>query len=239
MTARVGRMLGIAVCVCFLTGLVSHLHQHPISWLPLPPSPSWGYQVTQGAHVAFGIGCIPLVLVKLFSVYPLLLQWPPVRGLKHGLERLSVAILVSCMLFEVTTGMLNTEQWYPWRFFFPAAHYAVAWALVGSIMLHLAVKADVIRDALRARLDDQRDVPDDPNGLSRRGLLLTTVGAVGAVTLVTIGQTLPGLGRIALLAPRRPDIGPQGMPVNRTATAAAVGPLASAGSWRLEVARNL
>ncbi|GAA4356020.1 molybdopterin-dependent oxidoreductase [Angustibacter luteus] len=235
MTARVGRALGIAVGVCFVTGMISHLHQHPVGWLPLPPNPTWGYQVTQGAHVAFGIACVPLVLVKLFSVYPLLLQWPPVSGLKHALERLSVAVLVSCMLFEVTTGILNTVQWYPWSFFFPAAHYAVAWALVGSILLHLAVKADVIAAALRTSLDDARATPDDPVGLSRRGLLLATTGAVGAVTLVTIGQTLPGLGRLALLAPRRPDVGPQGLPVNRTATAAGVRDLAVADSWRLEV----
>lgn len=228
-------MLGISVGVCFVTGMISHLHQHPVGWLPLPPSPAWGYQVTQGAHVAFGIACVPLVLVKLFSVYPLLLQWPPVRGLKHGLERLSVAVLVSCMLFEVTTGILNTVQWYPWSFFFPAAHYAIAWALVGSILLHLAAKADVIASALRTGLDDPRTVPDDPDGLTRRGLLLATMASVGAVTLVTIGQTLPGLGRLALLAPRRPDIGPQGLPVNRTATAARVRDLAAADSWRLVV----
>ena len=58
-TARVGRMLGIAVGVCFVTGMISHLHQHPVGWLPLPPNPAWGYQVTQGAHVAFGIAVRP------------------------------------------------------------------------------------------------------------------------------------------------------------------------------------
>jgi DMSO/TMAO reductase YedYZ molybdopterin-dependent catalytic subunit len=61
------------------------------------------------------------------------------------------------------------------------------------------------------------------------------VASVGAVTVVTIGQTLPGLGRLALLAPRRPDIGPQGLPVNRTATAAGVRDLAAADSWRLVI----
>ena len=35
LVARLGSALGIAILVCFLTGLLSHLHQHPISWLSL------------------------------------------------------------------------------------------------------------------------------------------------------------------------------------------------------------
>lgn len=231
-TARVGRALGIAVGVCFVTGLISHLHQHPVPWLPIPPAPSWGYRFTQGLHVATGLACVPLVLVKLFSVYPLLLQWPPVRGLRHALERLSVAVLVAAMLFEVTTGVLNTVQWYPWGFFFPAAHHAVAWVLAGSVLLHLSLKADRIREGLRARLDDG---PAPAGTLTRRGLLLATAAAVGTVTLVSVGQTVPGLSRLALLAPRRPRIGPQGVPVNRTADQARVRDLALDPAWVLVV----
>lgn len=255
-TARVGSWLGAAVLICFLTGLVSHLHQHPISWLPIPPDPAWGFRLTQGLHVATGIATVPLVLVKLFSVYPRLLTWPPVRSVSHGLERLSIAALVGAMLFEIVTGLLNVAELYPWTFFFPRAHYAVAWVLVGSLMLHIAVKAPVIREALRRRLDDPDDHPDDdaggrpdavaetgdqvpagsPDGsLTRRGLLVTTASAVGVVTAVTVGQTVPALSRIALLAPRRPDIGPQGFPVNRTAGAARVTGPATDEGWRLLV----
>ncbi len=230
--ARVGRVLGVAVTLCFATGLVSHLHQHPVRWLPLSPEPAWGYQLSQGLHVATGLACVPLVLVKLFAVYPRLLEWPPVRSLPHALERVSVAALVGAMLFEVTTGVLNTVQWYPWPFFFPAAHYAVAWVLVGALLVHLAVKAPVISAALRARLDDDED---GPSALTRRGLLVATAAAVGTVTLVTVGQTVPGLGRLALLAPRRPDVGPQHLPVNRTAAAAQVAELATSPEWVLEV----
>jgi DMSO/TMAO reductase YedYZ molybdopterin-dependent catalytic subunit len=236
-TARVGRALGIAVTICFVTGLISHLHQHPVGLLPLPPSPAWGYRVTQGLHVATGIAAVPLVVVKLFSVYPKLLEWPPVRSLTHALERLSVAVLVGAMLFELVTGLLNVAQWYPWGFFFPAAHWAVAWALVGAILLHLAVKLPVIVEALHRKPSEPDavsvHVPD--GGLTRRGLLTTTAVAVGAVTLVTVGQTLPGLGPLALLAPRRPDDGPQGVPVNRTSLAAAVRDAALHPGWQLAV----
>ncbi len=229
-TARVGRALGVAVTVCLATGLLSHLHQHPVGWLPIPPAPAWGYRFTQGLHVAAGIGCVPLVLVKLFSVYPRLLEWPPVRSVRHALERLSVAVLVASMLFEIVTGLLNVAQWYPWAFFFPRAHYAMAWALGGAVLLHLAVKWPVIVEALRRRLDDGPQA-----ALSRRDLLRGTALATGAVTVVTIGQTFPGLGRLALLAPRRPDVGPQGLPVNRTADSAQVRGLATAAGWALDV----
>jgi hypothetical protein len=174
-TARVGRALGIAVTVCLVTGLISHLHQHPIGWLPLPPYPSWGYRLSQGLHVATGTICVPLVLVKLFSVYPRLLEWPPARSVSHALERLSVAVLVASMLFELSTGLLNAAQWYPWGFSFPRAHFAVAWALVGAMLLHLAVKWPVILDALRQRLD----TPD--SALTRPEQPAAGQGGIGGV----------------------------------------------------------
>lgn len=229
-TARVGRVLGIAVAVCFATGLLSHLHQNPVSWLPIPPSPAWGYRVTQGLHVASGLVCIPLVLVKLFSVYPRLFERPAVRSVAHGLERAAIAVLVAAMLFELASGVTNVAQWYPFGFFFPAAHYAVAWALVGALLVHLAVKAPVIVEALRDRLSDE----EEP-GLSRRGLLVATAASATTLTLVTAGQTVPGLSGLTLLAPRRPDIGLQGVPVNKTARAGQVLDLATAPDWALAV----
>ena len=87
-TARVGRVLGIAIGICFLTGLLSHYQYQPWSWLPEPASPVWAYRVTQGLHVATGTATIPLLLVKLWSVYPNLFRWPPVRSVKHAVERL-------------------------------------------------------------------------------------------------------------------------------------------------------
>ena len=77
--ARVGRWLGICFGIAFLTGLVSHYAQNPTQPIPFPTSPAWGYRLTQGLHVTTGIACIPLLLVKLWSVLPLL-----VRGLPSG-----------------------------------------------------------------------------------------------------------------------------------------------------------
>lgn len=143
----IGRWLGSAFAVCFVTGLVSHFMQHPPDWLAnhIPSRPSWGYRLTQGLHVASGIAAIPLLLAKLWAVYPRLFERPPLRSVKHALERLSIAVLVAGAVFELATGLLNTAQWYPWPFSFVPVHYAVAWLVVGALVLHLAVKAPEIR----------------------------------------------------------------------------------------------
>ncbi|MEO8889004.1 MAG: molybdopterin-binding protein, partial [Jatrophihabitantaceae bacterium] len=93
--ARVGRVLGICFAICFVTGVLSHYQYQPWSWLPEPATPAWGYRLTQGVHVITGITSIPLLLVKLWAVYPKLFEWPPARSLVHALERISIAVLVS------------------------------------------------------------------------------------------------------------------------------------------------
>ena len=224
-TARLGRWLGIAFATCFVTGLISHYLQHPPSWLTAVPSrPVWGYRLSQGIHVATGIACVPLLLAKLWAVSPKLWSWPPVRSLLHGLERLSILALVAAAIFEVVSGLLNVVQWYPWSFYFPRVHYYVGYVAIGSIALHIAVKAPVIAQALGRRV---------PDGDGRRGFLIAVGAAVATVTVVTVGQTLRPLAPLALLAPRRPDIGPQGLPVNRTAAGARMTPVTAA--YRLAV----
>lgn len=228
--ARIGRWLGTAFATCFVTGLISHYLQQPPSWLTVPSRPVWGYRLSQGIHVATGIATVPLLLAKLWTVSPRLWSWPPVRSVLHGLERLSILVLVAAALFEVATGLINVVQWYPWSFYFPRVHYYVAWVAIGSILLHVAVKAPEIAEGLRTRREQA------PGGLSRRGFLLAVGGAVAAVTVLTVGQTLRPLSPLALLAPRRPDIGPQGLPVNRTAEGAKVERLARDPAYRLVVA---
>ena len=60
--------------------------------------------------------------------------------------------------------------------------------------------------------------------MSRRGFMRVTYATTGVVTLLTAGQTIGPLKDLALLAPRRPDIGPQQLPVNRTASQARITP---------------
>jgi DMSO/TMAO reductase YedYZ molybdopterin-dependent catalytic subunit len=231
-TARVGLAIGVAVAVCFLTGLISHFIQHPQPWFFWPTRPVWLYRVTQGLHVISGIAAIPLLVVKLWSVWPKLFERPILGGPVRALERLSILVLVASMLFQLSTGLLNTAQWYAFEFFFTTSHYAMAWVAAGAIVVHIGVKLPVIRRALGEPLDEVAG--GGSVGPSRRTVLVGTGLAVALATVVTAGQTIPWLRKVSVLAPRSGE-GPQGVPVNRSAAAARVLRSARAPDYRLTV----
>ena len=253
-TARIGRVLGIALGVCFVTGLLSHYQYHPWSWLPEPASPVFLYRITQGVHVATGTASIPLLLIKLWSVYPNLFRWPPARTIVHALDRFSVTALVPSALVELFTGFFNALNWYPWPWSFVPVHRFLAYVLIGSILLHIAVKLPDIKYGLSVRVADGdvlSEVPWDANpvshsnagqvpppptpGISRRGVLAATGAGIGIVVATSVGQTITPLRRFGLLAIRQSNKGPQGVPVNRTADQAKVVELATSPTWTLQV----
>lgn len=233
--AVLGMALGIAFVTCFLTGLYSHFAQHPldVGFFSMPASPGWLYRFTQGLHVAAGIAAIPLLLAKLWTIFPLLLTMPPVRSVAHAVERLALIPLVAGSLFQLFSGLSNTARWYPWGFSFPVAHYWTAWIVIGALITHIGAVWTVSRRALgpegRARKEPAGD------GISRRGLFAAVGAAVGVVTLTTIGQTVRPLKSLAVLAPRKPDVGPQGIPVNKTAAGARVAAAAQDANYVLVV----
>jgi hypothetical protein len=229
-TARLGVWLGIAFLLCFVTGLLSHAVQKPPSWFVWPAAPVDLYRITQGIHVLAGVAAIPLLLAKLWSVYPKLFARPLIRSLPHALERLSILVLSGAAFFELATGIFNAAQNYLWGFYFPAAHYAVAWLAAGSVLLHVAIKLPVVRRGL-AKLE-----PGEPTqpGMSRRAFLRTSYLAAGVAVVATAGVTVPALRNVSPLA-WRSDRGPQGLPVNRTAGAARVSDAALDPGWRLEI----
>ncbi len=243
--ALLGIALGVSFTVCFLTGLLSHLIQHPPGWFHYGARPAGLYRVTQGLHVATGTAAVPLLLAKLWTVYPHLLQWPPVRSVAHVLERVSIVPLVAGALFMLWTGVGDTARWYPYPFAFVPAHYTTAWITIGALVVHIGAKASLTRDALR-RADKgvlgpsgARVIADGAplrtGRLSRRGFLGAAGAGVGIVTVTTVGQTLRPLGRLAVLAPRRPDAGVDGVPVNETAGKARVTEIAGRPDYRLTV----
>jgi hypothetical protein len=253
-TARVGRVLGIAIAVLFVTGLLSHYQYEPWSWLPEPAKPVWGYRLTQGIHIATGTATMPLLLFKLWTVYPNLFRFPPVRSVLHALERLSVAILVAAALVQLATGFLNVLNAYPFPWFFAPVHRFLGYVLVGSVLLHVGIKLPDIAYGLKTKLaeaDVLTEVPWNENphsysnagtlappptpGISRRGMLTATSAGIGIVVATTIGQTVTPLEPLGLLAARQWTKGPQGVPVNRTAEQAAVIATATAPDWHLEV----
>ena len=126
----------------------------------------WGYRLTQGIHIATGTATIPLLLFKLWSVYPNQFRFPPVRSIRHAIERATVAILVSTALVQVTTGLLNVLNWYPFVWFFPPVHRFLGYVLVGSVLLHIGVKLPDIAYGLKAKLpeaDVLTEIPWDEN----------------------------------------------------------------------------
>jgi DMSO/TMAO reductase YedYZ molybdopterin-dependent catalytic subunit len=278
----IGRLLGIAFLLCFLTGLFSHFHQNPLPWMVFPTRPVWLYQATQGLHVIAGIACIPLLLGKLYTVFPALFQSPPIRSAAHVLERASIALLVAASLVQLATGMLNTYQWYAlFGFSFRLTHYALAWVIIGSLAIHLGVKLPVIvrhwrrgsSHATAAPDEEPRDpdlVVDERDELwrltgrpagagvtgrvfdwidrapapaaadpaaaqSRRGFFAVIGAAATALVALTAGQSVRVLDPLNVFAPRKQGIGPQGLPVNRTAAAAGVVTSATAPEWTLGI----
>jgi hypothetical protein len=229
--ARIGAWLGICFLVAFVTGVISHLAQQPDSWLP--SRPVWGYRVTQGVHVAAGTACVPLLLVKLWTVYPRFWIRPPRPSrelLLHAAERTSIGVLVAAAIFQLATGLANVTTWYPWSFSFRPTHFAVAWVVVGALVLHIAVKLPIVRAAFA-----RPDVDEPPGeGLTRRGLVRIAGVASVAAVLLTAGGAVPWLRRVSVFAPRSGD-GPQGIPINKSARAARVTASATDPAYRLVV----
>jgi hypothetical protein len=231
--AVLGIALGVSFTVCFVTGLYSHYAQHPPSWFVLPARPAGLYRVTQGLHVATGIAAIPLLLAKLWVVYPKLLRWPPFDDAVHAVERVSLVPLIGGSLLLLFTGLANINNWYPWPFNFVVTHYWTAWITIGALVVHAGAKWTITWNALRRA---ERPTAADAE---RRNFLLTIAGAAGLVTLLTVGETVAPLRKLVLLAPRRPDSGPQGFPVNRSAVAAGVTETARDPRFLLRVEGNV
>jgi DMSO/TMAO reductase YedYZ molybdopterin-dependent catalytic subunit len=227
--AWLGVALGVSFGVCFATGLWSHLLQDPPPWFTPPARPAGLYRVTQGLHVATGTASIPLLLAKLWTVRSRLVEWPPVRSALHGVERLALLPLVGGGVFLLLSGTANVARWYPWTFFFPRAHFWAAWITMGALAVHIGAKAATTRDALRHR------PPAGDADADRRGFLAAVAGTAGLLVVATAGGTVAPLASLSALAQRRPGVGPQGLPVNKTAAAAHVAEASRDPGYRLVV----
>ncbi|OUE22298.1 TMAO/DMSO reductase [Clavibacter michiganensis] len=161
MAVVIGRLLGLAFLVCFGTGLYSHFLQDPLPWMRFPTAPVSLYRVTQGIHITAGIACVPLLLAKLWIVFPELLTYPPVTGVVSFLERASIAVFVGASLLEVAMGLLNTFQWVPFPFYFRQTHYALAFVVIGSLAIHIGVKLPAIAGHWRRGQADESPIVDD------------------------------------------------------------------------------
>lgn len=231
--AILGSLLGISFLVCFATGMLSHLIQHPPGWFVWPSRPAGLYRLTQGFHIATGIAAVPLLFAKLWSVFPRLFQWPLADNALHAVERLSLLPLIGGSIFMLVTGVANIELWYPWVFFFPAGHYSVSYVVIGSLLIHSVAKFATVRRELSPRsrpataagrvdAETAATATATATAIDRRRFLIGAGSVSAGLVVATVGQTVSPLRKLSLLAPRRPDIGVQGFPVNKTAHEAGV-----------------
>ena len=233
--AVLGVAVGVGFTVCFVTGLLSHLIQDPPTWFLWTSRPAGLYRFTQGLHVVLGLALIPVLLAKIWTTYPHLFSWPPVRSIAHGLERLALLPLLGSALLLLFSGLSNINVWRPWNFDFRQGHYWAAWLAMGAMAIHLGAKGLTTRTALRDPAALDIDVSErSPDGLDRRSFLSTVFATSSVVALFSVGQTFEPLRRLALLVPRRPDVGPQGFPVNRTAASVGMADV-DAGAYHLDV----
>jgi hypothetical protein len=151
-------------------------------------------------------------------VWPRFIQWPAFRTVGQALWRLALLPLVGGSLFLLGTGTANIAGWYPWHFDFRKAHFAAAWMTMGGLLIHVAAVSGIASAALRRKVKEGPDDDAADGRLSRRGFLGVVAGAAGVVTVATAGATVRPLRALSVLATRDPASGPQGLPVNRSAS---------------------
>ncbi|MET7973742.1 molybdopterin-dependent oxidoreductase [Streptomyces mirabilis] len=264
-TSVLGVVLLGGITVLFVTGLVSYAAYNPnlspvndmtpdkgllgfylFSW---PTNPPWLYRLNQGVHVTLGITLIPVLLAKLWSVVPKLFTLPPVRSLAHGLERISLLLLVGGALFEFTTGVLNVQLDYIFPGSFYPLHFYGAWVFFAAFVAHAVLRVPMaLRNLRHLRDEDQRPqtgdelvAPDpDPPTVSRRGALGFVGGGSLLLFATTAGRNFDApLRETAVLVPHggpEPGSGPGGFQINKTAEAVGIDMRETTGeTWRLVV----
>jgi DMSO/TMAO reductase YedYZ molybdopterin-dependent catalytic subunit len=166
-------------------------------------------------------------------------------------------MIVGGVLFEFATGILNIQNYYIFPFSFYTAHLYGAWVFIAGLVVHVILKFPRMRAGLRSRslrrelrtpLAGTRPEAPDPAGLraadpapptiSRRGLLAAVGGGSLTLAALVAGQSIGGwTRRTALLAPRGLSAAEAGgLPVNRTAAAAALTAADVGSSYRLVLA---
>jgi DMSO/TMAO reductase YedYZ molybdopterin-dependent catalytic subunit len=267
LTSVLGLTLLAAIPVLAITGLLSNAAYDPrlgsnvlaqgrslgpfdFYLFPWPTDPAWLYAFTQGLHVTLGLGTLPVVLAKLWSVLPELRLRGPSARVARMLERITLIVLVGGVLFEFFTGIFEIEYFFPWHAQLIPAHYYGAWVLIVAFVLHAASKLPATRRALATRrtLDGLAIAPAPVSGTAAtvprtqavtRRLVLGTAAA-GSLILLAEGaaQTIGGpLRQLGLLAPRgnATGPGPNDFEVNGTAASAGLTAAVLGASWRMEL----
>jgi hypothetical protein len=131
----------------------------------------------------------------LWIVVPKLIEWP--RLVAQAFERFD---LLRWWAGAVPRGLgtFNVARTYPWQFFFPAAHYWVAWLTIGA---RRAPRGEVGGDPAARSLDGGRADVLGRGASSRRcrataaTVFVAVAGStVGPLEVVRAGAAAPGRG---------------------------------------------
>lgn len=235
--AILGIALGLSFYTCALTGLFSWGASTNQGWWPTGPTGL--FRLTQGTHLISGVIAVPLLLAKLRTVAPRLVQRPFVTSFAHLVERISLLPLVGGSIFMLFSGVTNVAYWYPQEFygidigyFFPAAHGKMAIVVVGALLAHIFAKISTTRQVMRREAVSRESAAAT---LDRRQFLGGVAATTGLVGVSIAGATVYPLRGVSVLSARHPNAGPQGFPVNRTTASIAVRSRAESPNYRLTV----
>ena len=213
---------GVTFSVCFATGLYSHLLQHPPAWFTCAGRARPGSTGSPRACTSPpGIASIPLLLAKLWSVYPKLFAWPPFSGVAPRARAARAVPLVGGARVPAVQRRREHQPLVP-----------------VAVQLPCLALLDGLGHDRRAHRPHRREVGDHAAALRRRATASTAtrrrrarrrrrtrrparfLAAVFAASgLLTCSPSArpsgPSTPRAARAAPTRRR--PQGFPVNRTA----------------------
>jgi hypothetical protein len=192
--AILGIVLGVSFYTCALTGLFSWGASGNQGWWP--SGPVGLFRLTQGTHLISGFIAVPLLLAKLRTVAPKLVQRPFITSFGHLVERISLLPLVGGSIFMLFSGVTNVAYWYPQEFygvdigyFFPAADGTIAIIVVSALFAHILAKISTTRRALRREVleNESREATVD-----RRRFLGGVAAATGLVGVtIARGRRVP------------------------------------------------
>ena len=214
------------------------LAQDPHGLAPVADPADWGYRVTQGLHVAAGYGGHPAAAGQALVGLPEALRGQPAAAAQGGAAATSwsgARSPCSCAagIFELATGLANPRS--GTRGLSASAPPTSRWpgSRSASLLVHVAVKLPVIRDGARRSPIESGDPrpcgappprrPACSAGAWPRTTSWLPVSAVAGVRRVSRPVRC---GRVSVFGVRSGN-GPQGIPINRSASAAGVVPAAA------------
>ena len=212
-------VLGAAIVTAFLTGLLSHLHQHPLAWLPLPAGAGLGVPAEPGPARRGGSGGDPAAAGQAVRRLP---------GAVPAAAAARARCTPSSARRSRSSSRRRSSSWSPGC---STSSSGTRGRSRSSGCTSRSPGCSSGRSSCTSRSSCRRSPTrcgtpwrsrtTTPTGRPGAGFLAGVAVTVLGLTALTVGQTVrPAVGRGAPLAPAGRASASQGLPVNRTAKAA-------------------